>query len=244
MSRSSAVAVAASLLLSLACGDGPGAHEHVDAGAPGSPDADTATPSLDAAGAAELRERALEETPAGVSNHVAVRCDEPTAWCGYDTVQPDNEMLAALLGALEQACQDGGACTVFLESITAGDDGHKHARISLHVAEPNKTLFANAGVEMAVGGLARPIAEGVVADVRATLPPPLRDDLHLRCSPEAGCSLRTEQVDNESVARLLSILNDRCEQTDPPACAVWLKDLYEHPENGRKVADISLTTAD
>jgi hypothetical protein len=242
MSRSLAIAAAA--LLSLACGDGPVVHVTLDAAPPTSPASDTAAPSLDAAGAAGLRERALDHAHRGVSAHVTVRCDDPAAWCGYETVQPDNEMLAELLDALEQACQDGGGCSVFLESITAGSDGQKHARIALHPAEPVADLPAAPTVVAAPGALDQPTAMGVVADVRAGLPDTLRDGLHLRCTPELGCSLRTEQVDNESVAQLLTALNDRCERTDPPACAVWLTDLYEHPENGRKVADIALTTAD
>ena len=243
MSRSLIMATAA--LLSLACGEGTADRAPSDAAPPTSPPGDTAAPALDAMSAADLRERALDAGPPGISPHLAVRCTDAAAWCGYETVQPDNETLAQLLDALEHACNDGPVpCTVFLESIDAGEDGQKHARIALHPVGPPAATPAASAVAMAPGALDAPTAARIVDEARTGMPAELRDDLRLRCTPQLGCSLRTEQVDNESIAELLDVLSDACERSDPPACAVWLTDLYQHPDTGRKVADIALTTAD
>jgi hypothetical protein len=247
MSRS--IVFAATLLL--ACADGP-------ATAPGSAPVvvapmaagpasgqDTAAPGLDARFATALRGLALSQTPDGVARVLDVRCADPEAFCGYDTVQPDNEALAQLLATLERSCEAGPAtCRIYLESIEATDDGRKRAVIALHPADGAAPAPPDPEPTLAPGALDEPTATALVHAVRADLPGDLRDDLILRCTPELGCSVRTEQRDNESIARLLSAMSDRCEDAQPAACAVWLTDIYKHPDNGRKVADIALTTAD
>lgn len=243
MSRPLAPATAA--LLSLACAGGPAAPQdrasaHPPMRAPAGDD--SGAPSLDAHSAAGLRERALTLAPPGVSAHIQVQCGDPAAWCGFETLQPDTATLAGLLAALEQACGAGPlACAVFLESIDAGADGQKHARIAIHPADAAAAPPRPA--RRTPGALDAETAAGVVADVSAALPEGLRGDLDLRCSTDLGCSLRTEQVDNEAVSLLLTALADRCGRAEPAPCAVWLTDLYRHPDSDRKVANIALTTA-
>jgi hypothetical protein len=70
-----------------------------------------------------------------VSTAVTVECADPAARCGFETVQPDFDALAALLHTLDRACADAPQqCGVILDRIDTDAAGDKHARIRLLAA--------------------------------------------------------------------------------------------------------------
>jgi len=90
---------------------------------------------LSPAAAERVRDVALEAAPDAVSADVTVECADPAARCGFETVQPNFDALAALLHTLDRACADAPEqCQVLLDRIDTDAAGHKHARIRLLAA--------------------------------------------------------------------------------------------------------------
>lgn len=171
---------------------------------------------------------------------VEVVCPSSSFACHIETVQPDNRTIAALLSSLDAACETlhRSDCSPQLVSIETTESA-KWARIDFLRPALSEDLPSSTATPRAGPHSSEPVVRGVLATVRAHVPPTIDDDFDVLCTAD-HCIIRTVQQGNQQVAEALQALEQACAALDEAPCSVWLQDIEAIGRNAEKAATIEV----